>query len=408
MPPEEKTVPADDIEVLEGDDTPDKDEEKIDSEDVEKDEEDLEEGEEDEEDEEDKEDEDKEDKDKEDEDLDLGPRRPNFKEVKEKYPNLFKDFPGLRDAFFRESEYTKVFPTIDDAKEAADNLDALSVIQDKVLDGDPSAIFEASKEADPKSYNKLVRGLLPTLYKLDNEAYVRAITPTLESMVRNAYKDGKTTGDEDLTNSALHVSKWFFGTEDVALGKTTTVKADEEESPEAKKLAKERQDFESGKQQDALKIVLSERDSTLGRMISKGLDPDGDLSDYVKDKLVKDVIDRLDHLLLKDKSHMANMNAKWRAAKRDGYSRDSLKGIVTAYQARAKSLIPSVRAKLFDAALGKVSKKHVKRVSDIETRREVPAGRHSSNVQRLPSPKEIDWHTTSDEDILSGKITTRR
>jgi len=58
----------------------------------------------------------------EEEELELGPRRPSFKEIKEKYPDFFKTFPELREAFFRESEYTKIFPTVEDAKEALEDL----------------------------------------------------------------------------------------------------------------------------------------------------------------------------------------------------------------------------------------------------------------------------------------------
>src|SRR6266404_1233667 len=47
--------------------------------------------------------------------------RPTLKAIKEKYPNLFKDFPQLRDGYFRELQYTAIFPTIEDAKEAFDD-----------------------------------------------------------------------------------------------------------------------------------------------------------------------------------------------------------------------------------------------------------------------------------------------
>ena len=39
--------------------------------------------------------------------------RPTVKQIKDKYPDFFKSFPQLRDMYFRESEFSKVFPTID-------------------------------------------------------------------------------------------------------------------------------------------------------------------------------------------------------------------------------------------------------------------------------------------------------
>ena len=348
---------------------------------------------------------------KDDEDEDLGPRRPTFSEIKGKYPNLFKDFPDLREAFFRESEYTKVFPTVEDAREAVEDLEILSVIRDKVLEGDFTAILESAKEADARSYTKLVRNMLPALYKMDQDAFTQAITPSIENLLRSALKEGRANSNEDLENSARHISQWFFGTDDVALGKTTTVKKADESSPEELKFQKERQDFESRKYNEAYTSVVTDRDSAMERVVLKGLDEDNELSQYVKTKLVHDVIEEIDKALAKDKAHMSLMNSKWRRAKVEGYSRDSLKSIVSAYQARAKSLVPSVRSRLKSSALGKTGEvKKARRAEENESnaRKELLPGRPSNSKGRLPRPSEIDWRSTSDADILDGNIKTRK
>jgi hypothetical protein len=402
--PADKVVPADDIEVLEGEveetkppkTEVGKDEEEEVVEEVLKSDEDEEEPEEEKEEEEGK------------EELELGPRRPSFKEVKSKYPDFFKDFPDLREAFFRESKYTEIFPTIEDAQEAREELASLSTIREKVLEGDFTAILEASKETDKTSYDKLVDNLLPHLYKSDQDAFMRAITPSIENMLRTAYRDGTGSGDEDLQNSALHISKWFFNTEEVATGKTTTLKKTPEISKEQDALSSERAEFEATKFRDAYNIVLQDRNSTMEEMILNGLDPDKEMSQYIKSKLTKDIIEEVDRVLQKDGAHMALMNAKWKRAKQEGYNRDSLRKIVTTYQARARSLVPSVRAKLKASALGRTDgKEKLQQVAHVAGRKEVPAGATSRSGTRLPSPKDIDWRSTSDADILAGNIRTR-
>src|SRR5437660_282354 len=50
---------------------------------------------------------------------------PQFKEITKKYPNFFKDFPNLRHAFFREKEYSEIFSTVDEAKEAQEDIEGL-------------------------------------------------------------------------------------------------------------------------------------------------------------------------------------------------------------------------------------------------------------------------------------------
>src|SRR6516225_9215499 len=44
--------------------------------------------------------------------------RPPISAIKEKYPNFFKDFPELKESYFREMRFTELFPTVEDAKEA--------------------------------------------------------------------------------------------------------------------------------------------------------------------------------------------------------------------------------------------------------------------------------------------------
>lgn len=406
MPDDKAVVPADDLEVLAGaDDKAEKKEVKEVKEGEEEVVEDEEEVVEDEEDKEEGEEEEKEDE----KELELGPRRPTFKEVKAKYPEFFKDFPDLREAFFRESEYTKVFSTVEDAKDAAEELSSLSVVRDKVLEGDFGAILESAREADVASYDKLVANILPDLYKLDQAAFLTAITPSIENMLRTAHRDAVASQNEDLQNSALHISKWFFGTEEVATGKTTTVKATPVESKETKALAAERAEFEATKFRDAYGGVISDRDVAMENLILKGLDPDGELTKYVKTKLIKDVIDEVDKALQKDSSHMALMNAKWRRAKQEGYSADVKSNILSAYLGRAKSLIPSIRSRLRAEATGKVvTKEKAQRAEEVTARKEVPAGAPASRSDRLPNPKDIDWGSVSDTDILAGNIKTRR
>src|SRR5215471_9558495 len=45
--------------------------------------------------------------------------RPTMQELREAFPDLFKKFPSMRDVFYREQEFTQIFPTIEDAKEAS-------------------------------------------------------------------------------------------------------------------------------------------------------------------------------------------------------------------------------------------------------------------------------------------------
>ena len=64
--------------------------------------------------------------------LELAPTR---KEILAKYPKLFKEFPHLQTAMYRSREFSELFTTIDDAKEAVEKVRLLISLKDIYLVG---------------------------------------------------------------------------------------------------------------------------------------------------------------------------------------------------------------------------------------------------------------------------------
>src|SRR5256885_489210 len=85
---------------------------------------------------------DDEEQDDEEEEVDEEPEELNLvtpvrrKEILAKYPNVFKDFPYLEQAYYREQKYTEIFPTIDDASEALDKAGTLDRFETDLMQGD--------------------------------------------------------------------------------------------------------------------------------------------------------------------------------------------------------------------------------------------------------------------------------
>jgi len=67
---------------------------------------------------------------------------PTYKEVHTKFPTLFKEFPNLRHTIFREQEYTKLYPTVEDAKDAKDK----GIDQEDIIKQDD----QEQKEVEPE------------------------------------------------------------------------------------------------------------------------------------------------------------------------------------------------------------------------------------------------------------------
>jgi len=363
----------------------------------------VEEKDEEEEEEEDKdEDEDEEEEEKEKK-KDLPFSRPTLRDIKTKYPDLFKDFPSLRDSFFREQEYSRLFATVEDAKEAFEDSEAFSTLHDSVMNGDSKPLMDSIAGSDKDALVKFATSFLPILYERDTALYSKTVTPLMENVARSMYKKGINMSDEDVSNAALQLSMFLFDTPDVATGKTTVV--EDQPTKRDSKLDAERTAFEAQKFQTFRSDVISDIDRGVDELISDNIDPDNVLNKFTLKKVVEEVRTRVGDLLEKDESHMVVMNSRWTRAQREGFKKDSGSKIVSAYLARAKSLIPRIRNKVVEEAIGHTSSKNG-RDQDKRQRREVRVGGVPSKSR--VSARDIDWSNTSDLDILEGNIKTRR
>jgi len=342
------------------------------------------------------------DKDK-DEDKPFPYERPSIGEIKEKYPNFFKDFPVFRDVVFREIEFTKTFPTIEDAREALDDSLALTGLRDSVLAGKSDDVFDAIKQTDEKAAERFALTFLPTLHKKDPQLYSSAITPLFENLVRHLY----SSSDENTKNAALVAANFLFGKDGygITVGEKTYSK-NLEESNDEKKLKEDRVKFETEQYQGFRGNVLSDLSSQRRSLIVRGLDPDKTMTDSQKEMLVERIEKLVDQALVSDQSHMTVMNARWLRSKKEGFNTASKEKIISAYLSRAKQLIPSIRDKERDAFFGTRKKASEKKVEEIDNKSSRPdvSGRggkvtNQAGKQVLKPGREL-YRKMSDMDIL--------
>jgi|ERR1041385_300842 hypothetical protein len=338
--------------------------------------------------------------------------RPSLKQVEEAFPGLLKKFPSLRDMYFREAEYSRVFPTIEDAKEASENNEAFNSIRESVFDGNGEKFFSAIKEVDPKSLEKFATNVLPTLFQTHAPAFWRAANPLVEDIARNMFEKGKKENNESMQNAARYLSDYFFGNTEIAEGKKTSIVKIEDDS--AIKQERERFDNERGAAfrtsvetdvRSELVKLIEGKDSQTGKA---KLDPDSVFSPFIKNTIIDRVIADLGQQLSSDRDHIKFMDSLWSSAKRNGRTDKDKSRILSAYLARAKSLIPSLRSKYVSEALGQRTRSasEAKRKSEeISSRVNGGAsGKSSGSRDRSYNPKHIDYSKTSDADIINDDI----
>src|SRR3990172_1203032 len=105
------------------------------------------------------------------------------KEILAKYPTIFKDFPYLEVAYFRDRQFSEIFPTVDDAKEAQEKADTLDHYTSEVSSGNIEGILSTIKQGDQESFNRLVDNYLVTLQKVDQVAYSHLMSNLFKNTV---------------------------------------------------------------------------------------------------------------------------------------------------------------------------------------------------------------------------------
>jgi hypothetical protein len=243
------------------------------------------------------------------------------------------------------------------------------------------------------------------LYAKNKDLYVSTINPLLENLVRQLGK----TGNENSKNAALVVANFLWGDngEDIVEGKKTNSKS-LEESEDAKSLRLEREKDANERLGTFTRETIGEMKDGLARLISRGLDVDGTMSDYAKKTLTQDIIMQVDEVLKKDANHMNVMNSRWLHLKKEGYNTASKEKLVSAYLSRAKQVIPSIRDKARNDFLGvkkKVAEKKIEEIDRVSSRsKEVTSGRGNGTGAGAPNvvkPSRELYRKMTDLEILN-------
>lgn len=334
-------------------------------------------------------------------------QRPTVAAIKEKYPELFKDFPALRASMFRERAFSEVFPTVNDAKQASENNEVFVSMRDDILNGGGEKLLEGLKESN--SLGKFSQNFLPKLFKADREAHWQVIAPVLEDAAKAFYQQGVRSKDDNVKHAAEHLALFLFGDAGFATG-TKTGAAGTPKTSEVKEsdTEKERKEWAAEQLQTFTSSVKEDSYTNLKSIASIGLPKDG-ITKWQRDKLMDDIVTKVDQAMTKDPAHMKFMQGLWKKAREAGFNTDSKTRIINAYLARAKSLAPGIRRALITEALGNISTRAEEVTEQVTSRRTpsssgTPARASSGKV----NAKQVDWSRTSDADFLNDNVTLKR
>lgn len=307
------------------------------------------------------------------------------KEILKKYPTLFKDFPYLEKAYYREQQFTELLPTIADAKQAVAKSETLDRFESDLMGGKTETILKAVRDSDQNSFNKIVDDYLPSLARVDEKAYLHVLGNVSKHTIMSMINEGKRSGNEALQAAATVLHQFVFGSSEwkppsnLSKGEVANIDPRIKEFEDSKsQFVKER--FESSRTE-----LNSKLNNSLESTIEANIDPKSSMTDYVKKTAIRDANEQLGKLILQDSRFKGIVDRLWENAFKNNFSKDSTDKIKSAYLSKAKTLLPSVIKKARIDALKGMGKR-VNETNDSDEESPSVKSKPRSNSGRESSP----------------------
>lgn len=279
-------------------------------------------------------------------------------EILSKYPKLFKEFPYLEKAYYREQQFTEVFPTIKEAKDASQKSQVLDRFEQDIINGgNTENILKAVREENPESFYKLVDNYMPTLAKVDEKAYYHVIGNITKHTIVAMLQEAKSSSNETLQAAAQILNQFVFGRSDFTPPTNLSKKTTNEDQNRSNELNQRRVEFVIQQLNTTVNDLDTRVNNTLKNTIESHIDPNSSMSDYVKRNAVRDAITSLQGLLNQDNRFRALVDKLWENAANNNFSSESVGKIKTAYLSKSKTLLSAVIRKSRNDALKGMGKR---------------------------------------------------
>jgi hypothetical protein len=312
--------------------------------------------------------------------IDAPPRK---REILKKYPDVFKDFPFLEKMMYRDKAYTELFGSFDDAKEIAEKAENFDHLENVLFSGNTEEVLKSVKENDERAFNIIVDEYLPTLMKVDKDAYFHVVGNLNKRLIAEMFKEGKETDNEKMQEAAILINQFVFGSSKYT---PPTNRVDRTQDPKKDEAETERLQFVQERFETSRDDLQNKVDNTLKATISEYIDPKGKMTAYVKRNAVNDAMKMLTASVARDPNVARNLDKLWRVAFENKFSRDSLGKIQSYYLGRAKVGLKNAILKARAEALKDLAPRSVDRDDEPEER--TPARRTPVNTGRPSQPKD--------------------
>ncbi len=309
---------------------------------------------------------------------------PKRQAILKEFPELFKKFPAIEHAIYREQQYAEIFPTLDDAKEANARLDDFKAFENELFDGNIEGVLRSVKGTNDKAFSKITSGLLQTLQKVDEKAYYGTLNHVLKNAIATAYNTGKQNEDEQLQIAAQLLHKFIYGNHNITLPEPQPNKEPDEKEV---RLQQRERSFIQQQLTTAVSDVTTRTDNVIKSTVDKYIDVKGVMTSYVKDKAIDDVMTEVRSSIGSDMRFRAMLDKMWEASARDNFSEVSKLKIRNALISKAKAILPGVIQKVKSTAL-KGNATRTREASESKDEKPISSGKPSNSSSKSGLTKD--------------------
>lgn len=324
------------------------------------------------------------------------PRR----EILKKYPNLFKDFPYLETAYYREQQYTELLPTIDDAKKAVEKSNTLDKFEGELMSGSTENVLKAVATENKDAFYKIVDEYLPTLAKIDEKAYNHVLGTVIKHTIMCLVNESNRSKNDSLKTAAHLLNQFVFGSSEFEAPTKLAKEKGSSEKGEQDEVTRERREFTKQRFESTREDLNGKVSGMLKATIDANIDPKKSMTDYVRRTASREALETLTGLVERDSRFKSLMDRLWEKAFESNFDRESTDRIRKAYVSKAKTLLPSVIKKARNEALRGLGK----RVKD-EDETEEPSSEGTSRRTERPAAPKSAGKIKSAKDIPAGMST---
>ncbi len=310
------------------------------------------------------------------------------REILKAYPDLFKKFPYLEKAYYREQQFTKLFATPKDAEEVVEKAQILDNFEADLVKGDTEKILKSIKDSDSKSFAKVVDSYMETLAKVDNNAYQHVLGNTLRHTIIAMVNEAKESGNEALQHAAVLLNQFAFGSSKFTPPSKLAPAEKQEDNTKEKEISERERQFNQRRFESADDEVSTRIDNKFKATIAANIDPKDSMTDFVKRNAIRDATEELEKLIGTDDRFKMLIDKLWENAYKNDFSREAVSKIEQAFISKARTLLPSVIKKARNEALRGMGKRVVgdkEKDNDEETR---PRKKVSNDDESRPRRKE--------------------